>query len=147
MRNVQSGFSLIEVVFVLALLGVLAGIAVPAAAALRDVLAVRAARDALAARLAHTRALAVTHGGARLELDIETARVRVLAASGDTIGDPLHIGDVHGVVVTVPGRTGTIALRYDGLGIGRLANRTVVLRRGNAEARLVVTAYGRWRSE
>ena len=145
MRRHRSGVSLVELIFTLSVLGVLAGVAVPAAAGLRDVLAVRGARDAVAGGLAHARAAAITHGGASLEIDLDAGVARVVSAAGDTLGGAIRLTAGHGVEIEVPARTGVVAVRFDGLGIGRLANRTVVFRRGRAEARLVVTAYGRWR--
>jgi hypothetical protein len=38
-----------------------------------------------------------------------------------------------------------LLLRYDALGIGRLANATIVVRRGAAQSTFVVSAYGRVR--
>jgi hypothetical protein len=39
-----------------------------------------------------------------------------------------------------------IVLRFDGLGIGRVTNRTFLLSRGRAESRLTLSAYGRPRA-
>jgi hypothetical protein len=38
-------------------------------------------------------------------------------------------------------------LRYDALGLGRVASQTLLFTRGRAEARLTVSAYGRIRRE
>jgi Tfp pilus assembly protein FimT len=145
MHNSRPGYSIIELVFTLSVVGVLAGISVPAAVATRDRLLVRGARDALSGELARTRAAAIERGGAALEIDAAAGVLRILAADGDTIGDPLHLARTHGVRVEVGGTPTVAVVRFDALGIGRLASRTVVLRRGGAEARIAISAYGRWR--
>jgi type II secretory pathway pseudopilin PulG len=145
MRKPRPGYSIIELVFTLSVVGVLAGISVPAAVATRDRLSVRAARNALTGELARTRAAAIERGGAALEIDAAAGVLRVLTVDGDTIGDPLHLAQTHGVRLEIGGTVPLVAVRFDALGIGRLANRTVVLRRGGAEARIAVSAYGRWR--
>jgi prepilin-type N-terminal cleavage/methylation domain-containing protein len=84
----RQGFTLLELLLVLMVLGLLAGLAGPAAIRGRDVLAVRAAQHELAAALAVTRAAAIRNGGASFVMDlesgsawIEAARRRPLAAT------------------------------------------------------------------
>lgn len=137
------GTTLIELVVVLAVLAALLGVAVPASARWRDAAAVRAARDELAAGLARTRATAVSRGGAALILDPLVGRFWTVADRGRT-PEAVGLGDRYGVRVD-PGGDDLVVFRYDGLGIGRLASRTVRIRRGGAEAGLTVSAYGRAR--
>ncbi len=62
-------------------------------------------------------------------------------------GDTLRATDLaarHGVRADA-GRP-SLRLRYDGLGIGRIANSTIRLQRGTAEAGLSISAYGRVRT-
>ena len=140
MRN-QAGTTFLELIVVLALLGLLLGIAAPPALRWRDVLAVRAARDQLAAALATTRATATAVGGAALVLD-GSAGVYWIVTRGRT-GPVTDVGGRFGVAIE--GADGLVEIPYDALGIGRLANRTLRFRRGRAEAGLVVSAYGRVR--
>jgi hypothetical protein len=49
----------------------------------------------------------------------------------------------HGVEISVPGGAATATLTFDALGLGVVASRTLVFRRGDAEVRLVVSARGR----
>lgn len=140
MRNV--GHSLIELLVVLGVLGILSGLAMPPAARARDRVAVRAARDELAAALALTRLTAATSGGAHLLVDPATGRVSITTARAEH--PTLDLTRSHGVSLEVGGG-GPVEIRYDALGIGRFANRTIAVRRGAAVAGLTISAYGRFR--
>lgn len=137
----HAGTSFLELTVVLALVGLLLGIAAPSTLRWRDRVAVRAARDDLAAGLAAARATAAAAGGAALVL--ETGSARFWIAAGGVAGPVTDLAERYRV--RVEGGSGTIEVRYDALGIGRLANRTLRLRRGAAEAGLTISAYGRVR--
>lgn len=139
------GFTLVEVVLVLCLVGILTSLATPALSAGRDGAAVRAARDQVAAALTYTRAAALARGGAALVVDVERANLWVRDAAGDTVARPLDLRARYGVAVTTRGGP-TVEIRYDAMGIGRLASRTLRFRRGRARAVLTVSAYGRVRA-
>lgn len=138
----QSGYTLIELIVVMAVLGVLLAIALPPALRWRDAAAVRSARDELAAALAWTRVAAASHGGATLVLDPAVGRFWTHADGRDSA--PVDLADRYGVRVD-PGSGDPVVFHYDGLGIGRLTNRTVRVVRGDAEAGVTVSAYGRYR--
>ena len=144
--HAQRGYTLIELVVVLALLAIAIGLAYPGARAASDAWAVRAARDAAASVLAGTRAAALAHRGA--ELLVVPARGTLLTRTGErAVPVPrLELARDWGVAVSSPGFTGdTIAIRYDAIGLGRIANRTLRFERGRAVAGLTVAAYGRVR--
>lgn len=141
-RTERPGYTLIELITVMAVLAMLLGVAVPPALRWRDAAAVRSARDEFAAGLAWTRVAAASHGGATLVLDPATGRFWTRTAGRDA--PPTDLGAQYGVHVD-PGTTGPVVFHYDALGIGRLTNRTVRLRRGSAEAGVTVSAYGRYR--
>ncbi|MBW3553408.1 MAG: hypothetical protein KY466_07860 [Gemmatimonadetes bacterium] len=141
MRN-RAGTSFLELIVVLALLGLLLGIAAPPALRWRDVLAVRAARDELAAGVATARATATAAGGAALILDVSAGVFWITTADGKA-GLVTDVASRYGV--RIEGADGLVEIRYDAVGIGRLSNRTLRFRRGRAEAGLVVSAYGRVR--
>ena len=140
------GFTLLELVVVLALLALAIGVAYPGARAAADAWAVRAARDATASVLAGTRAAAQAQRGA--ELLVVVSEGRLLARSGAR-PEPvprLELVRDWGVTVVSPGSSGdTVVIRYDALGLGRIANRTLRFERGRAVAGLTVSAYGRVR--
>ena len=142
----RRGYTLLELIVVLALLAIAIGFVYPGARAAADAWAVRAARDATAAVLAGTRAAAIAHRGA--DLLVVPARGSVLMRTGGA-GAPqprLEVQRDWGVTVSSPGFGGdTIVVRYDAIGLGRIANRTLRFERGRAVAGLTIAAYGRVR--
>jgi prepilin-type N-terminal cleavage/methylation domain-containing protein len=140
----RTGYTLIELAAVLVLAGLIAGTALPTMGRARDQVAVRGARAELAAALAATRATAISAGGATLVIDVPTGTAWIQAQDGSRVHHTVHLPARYGV--TLHTRTGAaLALRFDGLGIGRMTNATVQLRRGSAEASFIVSAYGRLR--
>lgn len=146
--NGRRGHTLTELLIVLALLALAIGVAYPAARGAADAWAVRAARDAVGATLAGARAAALTQRGA--EVLLVPADGTVSTRTGMDAAPPRPRLDLAGdwrVVLTSPGFAGdTIAIRYDAIGVGRLANRTLRFERGRAVAGLTVSAYGRVRA-
>ncbi|HEY8470568.1 MAG TPA: type II secretion system protein [Longimicrobiales bacterium] len=141
----RSGFTLLELAIVLALITTLLGAGAIAFTRLLDRYAVRAARDALAAGFAHARAAAIAHGGASLVVDIPAARFRIDAA-GAPLAAPLDLRAQYRVTLSADGLPAdSLAFHFDALGIGRMTGRTLRIRRGHAEAGLTVAAYGRIR--
>lgn len=139
----RPGFTLLELLIVLALSGVLLSLALPRLQHWRDRAAVRAARNEIAAVIATTRLAAIAHGGAVLMLDSVADRCWIVLGDGET-ESALDLHRRHRVDLDLGG-TSFVSLRYDGLGIGRVASRTVAFRRGSARAGLTVSAYGRVR--
>jgi prepilin-type N-terminal cleavage/methylation domain-containing protein len=140
----RPGFTLLELVLALAILGVLAGISWTASARARHQFAVRNARAELAAAVAVTRSTAILAGGATLVIDVPHARAWIETAGGLRDPHPYDLAARHGVSLHTP-RGLPLALRYDALGIGRMANATVTVRRGTEQAAFVVSSYGRVR--
>jgi prepilin-type N-terminal cleavage/methylation domain-containing protein len=139
----RSGYTLIELIVVMAVLGTLLAVALPPAVRWRDAAAVRSARDELAAGLALTRMAAASHGGAALVLD-PVAGAFVTRTDRGRVLDDVDLAGRYGVRLD-PGTEEPVVFYYDALGIGRLTNRTVRIRRGAAEAGVTVGAYGRYR--
>ena len=144
MRN-RCGHTLLELLVVLALLAIAIGLAYPATRAVADAWAVRAARDAAAALLASTRAAAIAHRGA--ELLVVPADGTVLLRRAGAAPEPrLRLRDEWRVRVISPAFSGdTLVVRYDALGLGRVASRTLRFERGRAVAGLTIASYGRVR--
>src|SRR5688500_4708826 len=93
----RSGFTLPEVVLVLALAGIAGTALLPSARAASDRLAVTAAREAVAALAARTRTEAMMHGGATLRLRASDSRGWVEA--GDSIVEVRRLSEEFGVTV------------------------------------------------
>jgi prepilin-type N-terminal cleavage/methylation domain-containing protein len=142
-RNRLAGYTLIELLAVLATFGIALAIAAPALARSLDGVAVRAARDAVVVELARARLLARLHGGATVVLDARTSAVWTEAA-GERMGAPLDLRAQYRASLGIGGDE-RASVEYDRLGLGRLANRTILLTRGGATARVTVSAYGRVR--
>jgi prepilin-type N-terminal cleavage/methylation domain-containing protein len=141
MRN--RGYTLIELLLVLVVLGVLLTLAAPSFGRWRDVVAVAGARDELAGRLAWTRIAAASHGGATLIVLLPDGRYRVEVGGG---GVPFagELGRVYGVTLDAGGAD-SLELGFNSLGVGRMTGRTIRVVRGAAEAGLTVTPFGRYR--
>ncbi|MGD8276574.1 MAG: hypothetical protein PVH00_01050 [Gemmatimonadota bacterium] len=145
-HRLRAGASLAELVLSLAILGCAAAIATPRLTGARDEYAVRAARDAAAALVDRARLLAQLRGSARLDVDPARSEIRVESPIGSPMATPLRSGAEWGAALTVAGgRPGTVSLDFDAHGLGRLANRTLRFRRGDREARLTLSTYGRVR--
>lgn len=146
-RLVNAGFTLLEALVAIAIVGVLAAIAAPSARRATDLAAVRAARDATATLLSRARSEATARGGAHLSIDLASSRLVVRSGRPGAGGDAIASFDLRerfGVRVESGGvSTGTVSLTYDAYGIGRVASRSLRFRRGPADAGLTVSSYGR----
>lgn len=141
----RSGHTLLELALVLGIGGSLFLLATPSLQHARDLMATRAARDYLLTQLALARVAAPAHGGAEVVLD--TAAAQVLVRSAARVHSRSSLRDHFGVELTFPGQAAaTATLRFDALGLGRMASRTVAVSRGRARAHLSISAYGRARS-
>lgn len=139
----RHGFTLLELAIILALLATLFAAAAPAFARGRDVLAVRAARADLAAAVAAARSYAILTGGAQLIIE-PAGLLSIERTAGGTLSDPIDLAARYGVRLDTPGGT-PVLLRYDALGIGRMTNATMHIRRGDLSAAVVISSYGRVR--
>jgi hypothetical protein len=137
------GHTLVELTFVLLLLGVAAASVAPAARQARDRAAVAGAREAVVGLLAQARATAMESGGASVRI-VEGGGLAE-GTGGGRVFRRLALGIEFGVTVGLSGASPELELRYDGLGLGRMTSATVVLSRGEAAAVLVVSSYGRVR--
>lgn len=137
----RPAITLLELLLVLALIGAVLSIAVPRFFHALDVLSVRAARDALLSAASRTRALAVARGGADLVVD-ESARLELVAAG--VLVEQLDLAARYDVQLDIQSSARTrVNLRYDALGVGRLAGLTIRLARGSAASGVTFSAYGR----
>jgi type II secretory pathway pseudopilin PulG len=141
----RTAHTLVELALVLMVLGMVAALVVPPLLRARDELAVRAARNEVAAAIAVTRATAISNGGATFILDTDTGAGWIEMPDGRRVSDAFAVAARYGVSVSCD-RAPPLALRFDALGIGRLANAVIRVRRARAEATLTVSAYGRVRT-
>jgi prepilin-type N-terminal cleavage/methylation domain-containing protein len=133
------GFTLVEVLLVLAVAGILGALALPPLIAMRDRASVRAAATAAAAAFDAARALAITRAR-RAAVHVDTSRARLVVHSfGDTVLR-VPLGDGWGVRVAAS-RDST-AFAPDGLGYGA-ANLSLVLSRGSSADTVTLSRLGR----
>ncbi len=137
------GHTLVELTFVLLLVGVAAASVAPTARQLLERAAVVAAREALVGLLAQARLAAIETGGASVWIDSGSGLAEAIAR-GATLRRVVLTTDF-GVTLQVSGAWPRVELRYDALGLGRMTSITIVLRRGGAAAELIVSSYGRVR--
>jgi hypothetical protein len=131
----------VELLIVLTLAAVLLGAAWPIGRRSLDRLQVVTAREELFGLVYRARGLATRTGSATITVDLDAGAATLFDGYAAEV-DHVHLG-ARRVAVSTSGSSSTIALRWNGLGWGVLASRTLVLRRGAAEARLVVSSRGR----
>ena len=141
----RPGVTLLEVVVVCTLLGIAAGASLPLAHSALDRLAVVSARDQITAAAARSRTLAVSRGGATLIVDAANNAVWI-EIGGQPLELPTDFTTEFGVTLSIDGSQQVAEIAFDALGIGRVASRTIRITRGDAEARLTISAFGRLRA-
>lgn len=140
-RGVQ-GVTLLELIVVLAVTGVLAGLTLPRVAGGPDRWVVREAREEVIALLYRARIEARRYGEATVEVTSENeARLEVPGRGVVARWTP----STPGLELDVAGSRDQARIAFGPGGIGRFANATLVVRRGREEARIVVSSYGRVR--
>jgi len=114
---------------------------VPTARTGLDIVNVRAARETAFALATRTRSVALARGGAEIVFDSASRKAQVIASDG-VIVETASFTDYD---IELQGASPPIVLRYDTHGIGRMASRTIRFARGDAEAGLTFSSYGRVR--
>ena len=139
------GFSILELVCALGLVAVGVSLLLPAARSVDDRLSVVAAREELVGLIVRARGQALVHGGAMVVVEHQPPTAWITA--GRVIREHVDLWGRHGVELVISGERPSAELRFDGVGLGQMAARSITVRRGAAVARLVVSAYGRIRRE
>jgi type II secretory pathway pseudopilin PulG len=141
MRSHVTRMSLTELLLALCIMAILLVLAAPAARNGMDVVNVRAARETAFALATRTRSVAQARGGAKIVFDAAARSAQVIASDGVIVETASFAQyDVEILDAPLP-----IVLRYDTRGLGRMASRTIRFVRGEAEAGLTFSAYGRVR--
>jgi Tfp pilus assembly protein FimT len=142
----RRGATVFELVAVLAIIGLIAGIVVPGSSALADRLAVE--HEAARIMMAYRSAWLAARREQRLSLlriTADSLAIRTVSSAGETDTALYSIApgpSLAGVVLASPPHTTVYA--PDGVAMG-LSNATHVLRKGGAQRRVVVSRLGRVR--
>lgn len=139
------GFSILELVCALGLVAVGVSLLLPAARRVDERLSVVAAREELVGLIVRARGQALVHGGATVVVEQRPPRAWITA--GRVIQEHVDLWGRHGAELLISGGRPRAELRFDGVGLGKMAARSITFRRGTAVARLIVSAYGRIRRE
>jgi prepilin-type N-terminal cleavage/methylation domain-containing protein len=137
----RTGFSLLELVAVLALLGVGLANLIPAAKRQLDRMAVSGARDEVEGILHLARQEAVSRGSSDVILSTDPPKA-VLISGEDTLVDA-NLGRARAVTIVLSRGRSEARLSFGPLGLGRVSSQTIRFERGNALATLVVSSLGR----
>lgn len=137
----ERGFTLLELVTVLALIGLGLAEAVPAARNLLDRMAVVGAREAVVGVFHRARMEAVARGGARIVLLASPARIELW--SSGALRSAIDLGEEFEVEVALSSGRDLAEIGFDPLGLGRVASQTLTFDRNGTEAGLVVSSFGR----
>jgi len=139
----RSGYTFVEIVLVLGFLGISLAAAIPRFQETRDRIAVRSARESVIGFFSRARYHAVLRGGAEVLASERLQSVTLRSSVG--IVEMHDLSATHGVQVDMLGAAQEVRFRFDALGLGRVSSRTLVLRRGDAVSRVIVSSYGRAR--
>jgi len=137
----RTGVTLIELAFVIALIGILAVMAIPRFAAFRDHAAADAAATSTVALLSTARHAAIRRAVVTA-VAFDTAATSVTVFAGPDTIERRPLGVVHGVRMAVT--RDSIAYAPNGMGYGAANTRVIVTRGASAET-LTVSRLGRVR--
>lgn len=136
----RPGFTLLELLIVLAVAGIIAGISVPALIGMRDRITVRMAAVDTGRAIADARSVALT-ASRRTAVQIDAIANTLSVVSGTDTIRTLHL-DEYGVRM----RTTRDSIAFGPTGIGwGAATATITLSRGSASTALAVSRLGRIR--
>lgn len=137
------GHTLLELAVVLSILALLGAAGLGHVRQWADHLAVRAEREAVAALFHRARTEARLAGGSTVRVDPDAGEVLVRVGADSVVAR--HGVRRAGVRLEIEGVREEADIRFGPLGTGRAASLTLTLSRGGAEARVVVSSYGRVR--
>jgi prepilin-type N-terminal cleavage/methylation domain-containing protein len=137
----RDGFSLLELVLVMSIVGLALGGALPAASSLRDRMAVVGARESVVGIFHKGRIEAVAFGGASIVLRVSPPGAELW--SGGALRSVVPLDGDSGVEMTLSSGRERVEIFFDALGLGRVASQTIRFVRNGSRSGLVVSSLGR----
>ncbi len=135
----RTGFTLLELIIVAAVMGILSAVALPRLARLITSIAVHAAADDVESMLLGARNVAIARAQ-RASVEIDTARSRLVLRVGSDTLQTRDEARLNGVALHATGRTVT----YTQLGMGfGVSNTTLIVSRGAVAETITVSRLGR----
>ncbi len=136
----SGGHTLLELITTLLLLGMAWSLLHPVARRWTDRSAVEGARERVVGLLDRARSQARADGGAEVEIRADEGVLTLRSGDVEVARADLR---TDGISLDAGGGGDTIVIRFDALGLGRVASRTLTFRRRDGRAELVVSALGR----
>lgn len=140
--RMNRGHSLLELLFVLTLIGTVLGLVIPSAAHVIDRAVVSAARETFISAVARTRTRAVEAGGAEL---VVVPRHRLVRIRDARRTEDYNLAEGHRLALSVRPGGDSLRLRFDRMAVGRFTSASIVFRSGDVERSVVISSYGRVR--
>ncbi|NUO65320.1 MAG: prepilin-type N-terminal cleavage/methylation domain-containing protein [Gemmatimonadaceae bacterium] len=140
MRNTRRGFTLVEILTVLVIMGVVMMMALPKMGNMNDRNQMRSAKDGISSRLAAARAAAIATGRQAFFYS-EGDSIRVTASNGSTQvakGNTLNLKRQFGVSVSSP----TFSIMFDGRGMTTGARNVIKFGRNALADSICISAIG-----
>lgn len=140
MRYPRRGFTLVEILTVLVIMGVVLMMALPKMGNMNDRNQMRSAKDGISSRLAAARAAAIATGRQSFFYS-EGDSIRVTASNGTTQvakGNTLSLKRQFGVTVTSP----TFSIMFDGRGMTSGTSNVIRFKRNTLADSICISAIG-----
>ena len=140
MRITRRGFTLVEIITVIVIMGIVMMMALPKMGHINDRNQMRSAKDGIAARLAAARAAAIATGRQAFFYS-EGDSIRVTASNGTTQvakGTALNLKRQFGVSVTSP----TFSIMFDGRGMTSGTSNVIRFARSGIADSICISAIG-----
>ena len=140
MRNSRRGFTLVETLTVLVIMGVVLMMALPKMGNMNDRNQMRSAKDGISSRLAAARAAAIATGR-QSYFYVEGDSIRVTASNGTAQvakGNTLSLRRQFGVSVT----SSNFSIMFDGRGMTTGASNKIMFRRNTLADSICISSIG-----
>ena len=140
MRPVRNGFTLVEILIVIAIMVIMMSLALPKMGNMNDRNQMRSTKDGIEARLAAARAAAIATGRqSRFYVEGDSMRITTFNGATETAkGTTVNLNRQFGTKVT----SGNVTIAFDGRGMTTNAGNIVKFTRGSLVDSLCISPIG-----